>query len=121
MDLERARVKLEVARARLSGPFDEIPVGRVYDTVPDSTGEDEYDALENAYNLAFGAADPSQLEQATRLGRLRSSNGISVSSEPAPSNGARSWPEISQMHETVASPKVRLRVCAAQSDAMVWD
>ncbi|RLN71752.1 hypothetical protein BBJ28_00023538 [Nothophytophthora sp. Chile5] len=53
MDLERVRVKLEVARARLSRPFWEIPTGREYDSLPDDADELAYDALEKAYNSAF--------------------------------------------------------------------
>lgn len=39
LDLERVRVKLELARARLGGPSASIPVGRVYDS-PDGAALD---------------------------------------------------------------------------------
>lgn len=69
LDVERARVKLEAARARLSGPWYEIPAGRVYDSPPDGTDEGDYDALEMAYNQAFSATSATRLERCERPSR----------------------------------------------------
>jgi len=69
LDVERARVKLEAARARLSGPWYEIPAGRVYDSPPDGTEEEDYDALEMAYNQAFCATSATRLERSQRSSR----------------------------------------------------
>ncbi|RLN89969.1 hypothetical protein BBJ28_00006299 [Nothophytophthora sp. Chile5] len=66
MDLERVRVKLEVARARMSGPFSEIPTGREYDSPPDAADELAYDALEKAYNSAFSVPTPARATTSPR-------------------------------------------------------
>lgn len=52
VDVERIRIKVEVARMRSSGPTGEIPSGRVFDAPLDTASEDAHDAPEKAFAVA---------------------------------------------------------------------